>query len=108
MLHSVISHYGSLAKYSYLYKSVPFRMSAEDLEIQPPRKKDNFPRKGSMGNGVDIILQREIGVLRGRSLPTLLDVPLHLDIDAVCGPESDTDATNCKDEEKTLVEVVME
>lgn len=108
MLHGVISDYGSLAVYSYLYKSVPFRISAEDLEIQPPRKKDNCPRKGSVGNGVDIILQQEIGVLRGRSLPNLLDVPLHLDIDAVCVPETDTDATNFIDEDKTLVKVVME
>lgn len=104
MLHSVISHNHSLGKYSYLYKYLPFRMSAEDLEIQPPRKKK---KNGSMGNGVEIILQQENGVLRGRSLPTLLDVPLHLDVDAVCVPENDTDA-NCKDEENTLVKVVME
>lgn len=75
-------------------------MSAEDLEIQPPKKKKNLPLNGSMGNSVDIILQQENGVLRGRSLPTLLDVPLHLDVD--------TDATNCKDEEKALVKVEME
>lgn len=99
MLHSVISHNDALAKCSYLYKYLPFRMSAEDLEIQPPKKKKNLPLNGSMENGVDIILQQENDVLRG-SLPTLLDVPLHLDVD--------TDATNCKDEEKTLVKVEME
>lgn len=93
-MHSVINHNDSLAKYSYLDKYLLFRMSAEDLEIQPPRKKKNFPLNGSMGNGVDIILQQENGVLRGRSLPTLLDVPLHLDVDALCVPQGDTDATN--------------
>lgn len=61
-----------------------------------------------MGECADIILQHENGVLRGRSLPTLMDVPLHLDVDAVCVPESDTDAIDCKDEEKTLVKVVIE
>lgn len=108
MLHSVISHSDFLAKYSYLYKSLPFRMSAEDLRIQPPRKKKKLPLKGLMENSVDIILQQENGVLRGRSLPTLLDVPVHLDLEAVCVPDSDTDVTNCKDEGKTLVKVVME
>lgn len=67
-------------------------MNAEDLEIQPSRKKKN----GTMENGLDM----ENGVLRGRSLPTLLDVPLHLNVDAVCDSESDIDATDCKDEEK--------
>lgn len=61
-----------------------------------------------MENGLDIILQQENGVLHGRSLPTLLDVPLHLNVDAVCDSESDIDATDCKDEEKTLVKVVIE
>lgn len=108
MLHIVISHNDCLANYSYLYKYLPFRMSAEDLEIQPPRKKYNLRLNGSLGNGVDLILQQENGVLQGRSLPTLLDVPLHLDVDAVCVPESDTHATNCKDKQKTLVKVEME
>ncbi|TNM98366.1 hypothetical protein fugu_014612 [Takifugu bimaculatus] len=84
------------------------RINAEDLEIQPPRKKKNLPLNGSMENGLDSILQQENGVLRGRSLPTLLDVPLHLNVDAVCDSESDIDATDCKDEEKTLVKVVIE
>lgn len=61
-----------------------------------------------MENHLDIIQQQENGVLRGRSLPTLLDVPLHLNVDAVCDSESDIDASDCKDEEKTLVKVVME
>lgn len=107
MLHSVISHSYYLAKYNYLYKYLSFRMSAEDLEIPSRRKKKNVPLSGSMANSVDLILQQENGVLRGRSLPTLLDVPLHLDIDDVRVSESDTNATIGKDEEKTLVEVVM-
>lgn len=45
-----------------------------------------------MGNGTDSIMQQENGVLRGRSLPTLLDLPLHPDVDVVCVHESDTDA----------------
>lgn len=61
-----------------------------------------------MENGLDIILQQENGVLRGRSLPTLLDVPLHLDVDAVGVSESNNDAIDCKDEEKTFVKFVME
>lgn len=81
-----------------LYKYLPFRMSAEDLETQPPRKKTYFQLIDSIQNGM----------LRGRSLPTLLDVPLRLDADAVCVPDSDADSTNCKDGEKPLVKVVME
>lgn len=108
MLHSVISQSYSFAKYSYLYKYLSFRMSAEDLEIQSPRKKNNLPLNGSIANSVDLTLHQENAVLRGRSLPTLLNAPLHLDVDNVGVSESDTDATNCKDEEKTLVEVVME
>lgn len=95
---------------STIVKYLLFRISAEDREIQPPKKKKNSPLNGSIGNGLDItsILHQENGVLRGRSLPTLLDVPLHLNVDAVWDSESDIDATDCKDEEKTLVKVVME
>lgn len=90
------------------FANLPFRVSAEDLEIPHTRKKKNIPPNGSIGESTDIILQHENGVLRGRSFPTLLDVPLHLDVDAVCAPESGTDAIVWKDEEKKLVKVVIE
>lgn len=93
------------------FANLPFRVSAEDLEIPHTRKKENISLNGSKGERADIILHQmcnENGVLRGRSLPTLLDVPLHLDVDAVCAPESDTDVIDCKDEEKKLVKVVIE
>lgn len=81
-------------KYFYLH----FRMSAKDLDIQPPRKKKNSSLNCSMGNGMDSIMQQENGVVRGRSLPTLLDVPLHPDVDVVYVPESVTDPTIGEDE----------
>lgn len=61
-----------------------------------------------MENGQDIILQQENTLLRGRSLPALLDVPLHLNVDAVYDFKSDIDATDYKDEGKMLVKVVIE
>lgn len=87
---------------------LPFRMNAEDPKIQPPRKKKNLPLNGSKGNGEDIILQQENGVLQAKSLPTLLGaVPSDLD-SAFCVPESNTDITTCKDEDKALIKVMME
>ncbi|XP_029929954.1 bestrophin-4 [Myripristis murdjan] len=53
------------------------RMSAEDLEIHQPEDApldaQCLPLKGSVGNGLDKLLQRGKGAFRGGSLPSLID-----------------------------------
>lgn len=89
-------------------------MSAEDLEIhQPvdtPGKNQYLPLKGSLGDGLYSILKRGNGILRGRSLPSLMDVSSYPneEDDADYSPEDDVDATNHKEQEKAFIEVVME
>ncbi|XP_056276598.1 bestrophin-4-like [Pseudoliparis swirei] len=58
------------------------RMSAEDLEIHQPEdassgKKRYLPLKGSLGEELDGLLQRGRGILRGGSLPSLVDASSH-------------------------------
>ncbi|GLD50780.1 bestrophin-4 isoform X1 [Lates japonicus] len=57
------------------------RMSAEDLEIHQPAdtpvKKQYLALKGCLGDSLDGLLQRGKGILRGGSLPSLLDVTSH-------------------------------
>lgn len=57
-------------------------MSAEDLEIHQPAdapvKKRYLHLNGSVGDGLDSLLQKGKGFLRGgRSLPSLLDPSSH-------------------------------
>lgn len=57
-------------------------MSAEDLEIHQPEdassgKKRYLPLKGSLGEELDGLLQRGRGILRGGSLPSLVDASSH-------------------------------
>ncbi|XP_024921944.1 bestrophin-4 isoform X2 [Cynoglossus semilaevis] len=55
------------------------RMSAEDLELhQPgvaPVKSQYLTLKGSLGDGVDGLLQKGKRLLQSRSLPSLVDIP---------------------------------
>lgn len=89
-------------------------MSAEDLEIhQPadaPGKKQYFPLKVSLGDGLDSLLQRGKGILRGGSLPSLMDVSSHPneEDDADASAEGDVNATNHREQEKALIKVAVE
>ena len=87
-------------------------MSMEDLEIhQPadaPGKKQYFPLMGSLGNGLDSLLQRGKGILRGRSLPSLMDVLSHPDEENNVSPEDNISVTNHKEQEKAFIKVVVE
>ncbi len=84
-------------------------MSAEDLEIHQaadtPQKEQWFPLKGSLADGLSSRLQRGEGVLRGGSLPSLLDVLSHPneeeDIDS--SSVDDIPASNHKEQEKTFI-----
>ena len=51
-----------------------FRMSAEDLEIHHPSDTplENVPLRGYLGDG---LVRKAKGILRGGSLPSLLDCP---------------------------------
>ncbi|XP_036938625.1 bestrophin-4 [Acanthopagrus latus] len=88
------------------------RMSAEDLEIhQPadiPGKKQYLPLKGSLGDGLNGLLQRGKGILRGGSLPSLMDVSSHPNEEDDADAEDDTDANNCDEQEKAFIQVVVE
>ena len=83
----------------------------EDLEIhQPadaPGKKQYFPLKGSLGDGLDSLLQRGKGILRGRSLPSLMDVLSHPDEENNVS-EDNISVTNHKEQEKAFIKVVVE
>ncbi|KAF0046646.1 hypothetical protein F2P81_000279 [Scophthalmus maximus] len=88
------------------------RMSAEDLEIHRPAdapvKKQYLPLKGSLGDG---LLQRGKGILRGGSLPSLIDISSHPnaeeDVDAV-PPAGDIGAASSREQEMTLIKVAVE
>ncbi|XP_049889159.1 bestrophin-4 [Epinephelus moara] len=94
------------------------RMSAEDLEIhQPadtPGKKQYLPLRGSLGDGLDSLLQRGKGILRGVSLPSLMDVsPMvsphpNEEDDSDTSPEGDTNTSNHKEHENALIKVAVE
>ncbi len=89
-------------------------MSVEDLEIhQPadtPGKKQYLPFKGSLSDGLDSLLQRGKGILRGGSLPSLMDVSSHQneEDDADASPEGDVNAANHNEQEEALIKVVVE
>lgn len=87
-------------------------MSAEDLEIhQPadiPGKKQYLPLKGSLGDGLNGLLQRGKGILRGGSLPSLMDVLSHPNEEDDADAEDDIDANNCDEQEKAFIQVVVE
>lgn len=86
----------------------------EDLEIhQPadsPGKKQYLPLKGTLADGLDSLLQRGKGILRGGSLPSLVDVSSHLndEDDADTSPEGDVIATNHNEQEKALITIAVE
>lgn len=80
-------------------------MSVEDLEIhQPgdsPGKKQYLPLRASLGDGPDSVLQRGKGILRGGSLPSLVDVSAH--------PNEEDEVTNATNhKEQTFINVVVE
>lgn len=85
-------------------------MSAEDLEItqaaDTPGEKQCFPLKGSLGDGLDSLLQRGKGILRGGSLPSMMDVLSHPNEED--DAEGDINATNHKEQEKALIKVAVE
>lgn len=89
-------------------------MSAEDLEIHQPAdtpvKKPYLALKGSLGDSLDGLLQRGKGILRGGSLPSLLDVTSHPNEEehVDVSPQADTSATNLKEQEKTLIQITVE
>lgn len=89
-------------------------MSVEDLEIhQPadtPAKKQYLPLQGSLGDGIDRLLHRGKGILRGGSLPSLLDVLSHSneEDDADASPDDDVNATNHKEHDKAFIKIVVE
>lgn len=88
-------------------------MSAEDLEIhQPgddPQREQYLPLKGSLGDGLNGLLQRGKGALRGGSLPSLLDISSYPNVedDTDASPEDDN-ASNHKEQEKAFIKVVVE
>lgn len=87
-------------------------MSAEDLEIhQPvdtPGKKQYLPLKGSLGDGLNGLLQRGKGILRGGSLPSLVDVSSHPNEEDDADAEDNIDVNNCDEQEKAFIQVVVE
>lgn len=88
-------------------------MSAEDLEIHQPADtsvKEYIPLKGSLSDGLDRLLQRGQGILRGSSLPSLVDVSSRLNEDEniAASPEEDFNTSNHKGYEKTMIKVVVE
>lgn len=77
-------------------------MSAEDLEIHQPAD----PLKGS---GMYSILHGGNGILRGRSLPSLLEVLSHPNEEGDdYSPEDDINATNHKEQERAFIQVAVE
>ncbi|KAM7400188.1 hypothetical protein PAMA_004740 [Pampus argenteus] len=90
------------------------RMSVEDLEIHQPAdtsvRMQYFPLNGSLGDGLDRLLQRGKGNLRGRSLPSLIDVSSQPDEDedVDASPDGDSNSSNHKEQEKTIIKVVVE
>ncbi|KAG8013840.1 Bestrophin-4 [Nibea albiflora] len=84
------------------------RMSVEDLEIhQPgdsPGKKQYLPLRASLGDGLDSLLQRGKGILRGGSLPSLVDASAHPNEED--DAEDEVDPTNHK--EQTSINIVVE
>uniref|UniRef100_A0A4W6BR82 Bestrophin homolog n=1 Tax=Lates calcarifer TaxID=8187 RepID=A0A4W6BR82_LATCA len=96
------------------FKGSTFDMSAEDLEIHQPAdtpvKKQYLALKGSLGDSLDGLLQRGKGILRGGSLPSLLDVTSHPNEEehVDVSPQADTSATNLKEQEKTLIQITVE
>lgn len=90
------------------------RMSAEDLEIHQPAdtpvRKQYSPLKGSLGDGLDSFLQRGKGILRGGSLPSLMDISSHPneEEETDVSPEGNISVTNHKEQKKTLIKVAVE
>lgn len=86
-------------------------MSIEDLEIHQPADTSSrtqyLPHRASLGDGLDSLLQRGKAVLRGGSLPSLLDNSWHPneDEDDDDSPEGDT---NHKEQEKVIINVSVE
>ena len=79
------------------------RMSAEDLEI-------HLPLKGSQGEGREGFLLRGKGILRGCSLPSLLDgasLP-HEEEEEDASPEENIININQKEQEMSLLKVAVE
>lgn len=94
-------------------------MSAEDLEIHQPEdapvKKRYLHLNGSLGDGLDSLLQKGKGILRGgRSLPSLLDTSSHPyeEEDAGANEEDDVDVSpeddKDQEQEKTLIKISVE
>lgn len=83
-------------------------MSAEDLEIHQPA--DTPGKRPLKGDGLYSILHRGNGILRGRSLPSLMDVSSHPneEDDADYSPEDDINATNHKEQGKAFIQVAVE
>lgn len=85
-------------------------MSAEDLEIHQlsdtDERKQFLPLKGSPVDG----LRRGEGILRGGSLPSLMDVSSHpnREEDADVSTEEEISVTNHKEQEKTFIKVTVE
>lgn len=89
-------------------------MSAEDLELhQPgvaPVKSQYLTLKGSLGDGVDGLLQKGKRLLQSRSLPSLVDIPScpneeeeEEDVD-----EEDVSTTEHKEQARAMIKVVVE
>lgn len=77
-------------------------MSAEDLETHRPAD----PLRG---DGLYSVLHRGNGILRGRSLPSLMDVFSHPnEKDDDDSPEDDIGATNHKEQERAFIQVAVE
>lgn len=84
-------------------------MSVEDLEpADPPGNAKCLTLKGSQGQGLCSMLQKRNGILRGKSLPSLMDLTSY--------PNEEDDANRSEDaidaikqeQEETFIKVVVE
>uniref|UniRef100_A0A8C3AYP3 Bestrophin homolog n=1 Tax=Cyclopterus lumpus TaxID=8103 RepID=A0A8C3AYP3_CYCLU len=90
---------------------------AEDLEIHQPAadtssgKTRYLPLKGSLGEGLDSLLQRGKGILRGGSLPSLVDASPHTHEEEDASPEGAVDTIDTidhKEQEHAWIKVAVE
>ncbi|XP_030015327.1 bestrophin-2-like [Sphaeramia orbicularis] len=109
-----LSTAAEMLKPAFKGSTFDMRMSVEDLEIHHPAegpvKTQYFPLKGSLGDGLDKLLQKGKGILRGASLPSLLDISPHpnQDEDDDDSPDGDIKLSNHKVEENALIRIEID
>ncbi|KAM4605219.1 bestrophin-4 [Polymixia lowei] len=98
------------------------RMSAEDLEIHRPAdaplKMQYLPVRGSLADGLDNLLQKGKGILRGGSLPSLMDCSSHTHEDECVDADGnnvhaltlkgDLNVSYLKEQKESMIKLVVE